>query len=101
MFQPQMKSAESYMNACSLTRRIALRLLLRCTLILWFTWSQETTRAKQPPELGASNAIDKLLTTDENKLSVGPALDSKSAANHDARLISAGVLSVFIEKTER
>ena len=51
--------------------------------------------------MGASNAIDKLLTTDENKLSVGPALDSKSAANHDARLISAGVLSVFIEKTER
>jgi hypothetical protein len=48
--------------------------------------------------VGASNAIDKLLTTDENKLSVGPALDSKSAANHDARLISAGVLSVFIEK---
>ena len=49
-------------------------------------------------EVGASNAIDKLLTTDENKLWVGPALDSKFAANHDARLISAGVLSVFIEK---
>jgi hypothetical protein len=61
---------------------------------------------KQPelqskPEVDASNAIDKLLRTDENKLSVGPALDSKSAANHDARLISAGVLSVLIEKTER
>jgi hypothetical protein len=40
------------------------------------------------------------LRTDENKLSVGPALDSKSAANH-ARLISVGALSVIIEKTER
>jgi len=36
----------------------------------------------------------------ENKLSVGLSF-SESAANHDVRLISAGVLSVFIEKTER
>lgn len=42
--------------------------------------------------------IDKLLRTDGKEAFSGLALNSESAANHDARLISANVLSIFIEK---